>query len=503
METIYNHSEKREMTISIKDLLMRICYKWRVIFVCAVIFAVVFNGIGIIKDYREIQNQKDVANENVSEEAQLANALKETEQIRKTLKEREIADVDRAVETYGNLNKQYRSNMEYYQNSIKMQLDSSKIPMTMVKYAVDTHYEVEYPTIAKKDYTSTIVDSLCSVVESDDAYNKLANALENPTDVNYMKELITVNKELNTFDVEIMAPTSKDSEALSKIIKDIIENAGTELQGEFGEFDLVLLSDDFGEVADNSLLNEQTQIIGNINNVRSAISNLMTGMNDGQKNYYTALLKYNSLVNGDFETLEKDEIEQDNFDKTGTVEWINIKMCLVGIIFGILVVCVWVCIKYIVTGCLRTDSDIEEVFELCNLGTLRKEKKGKIDKMVLGLFQRNDILSTEDQIRIICANIKIIAQKNDVKNVYITGSSYSEDAKRIYNIICEKLSNDFENVNCGMPIVYDPESLQKMSESDGIVLVEKIDSSRYINIKKEIDMCILNQIPIIGSVVIE
>ena len=70
METIYNHSEKREMTISIKDLLMRICYKWRVIFVCAVIFAVVFNGIGIIKDYREIQNQKDVANENVSEEAQ-------------------------------------------------------------------------------------------------------------------------------------------------------------------------------------------------------------------------------------------------------------------------------------------------------------------------------------------------------------------------------------------------------------------------------------------------
>lgn len=54
-----------------------------------------------------------------------------------------------------------------------------------------------------------------------------------------------------------------------------------------------------------------------------------------------------------------------------------------------------------------------------------------------------------------------------------------------------------------MSIVYDPESLQKMSESDGIVLVEKIDSSRYINIKKEIDMCILNQIPIIGSVVIE
>ena len=55
----------------------------------------------------------------------------------------------------------------------------------------------------------------------------------------------------------------------------------------------------------------------------------------------------------------------------------------------------------------------------------------------------------------------------------------------------------------GKSVVYDPESLERMVSADGVVLVEMVDASPYADIQKELELCKMYKIPVIGSVVLE
>lgn len=495
------NDEEMEMTISIKDMLMRICLKWRVLFIWAVVFAVVFNALGILKDYKNFENQKQEAIEKTNKEIQLANAEKEVSQTEIGLSEREVADVRRVVDTYADMQERYETAREYIENSVRMQLDPSSVPTLEIHYNIDTKYQVEYPYIDKMDYTDSIINAYCDAVETNEALDSIHNAMSTEIGREYVKELISTKNDSNMLDINIIAPTEDDCVAIGEVIKDVVKKTTSKLKNQYGDFEITLTMDTYGNVANSQLLNEQTTVVSNLNNIRNTIVNMTTGMREEQKSYLNALLDLEAVQNGVVTDTAIDNLDEETRIEM-TINFIQAKMIIIGGGVGIFLVVCWMGCLYIFSARIRVVDDIEDVYGINNLGMLTiKKKKNKIDKKITEIFTGKDDFTYEEQIRMVCAGIRISSQKMGLKKIYITGSS-KENLENCCMEIAKRLEECSLEVEYGMSVLYDPESLEKMFKSDGVVLIEKVDSSRYKDVKKEKDICVNNKIPIIGAVVL-
>ena len=55
----YKNYDELEITVSIKDMIMRICLKWRQMLAWGIVLAVLFNCVGILKSYNAVQASKN------------------------------------------------------------------------------------------------------------------------------------------------------------------------------------------------------------------------------------------------------------------------------------------------------------------------------------------------------------------------------------------------------------------------------------------------------------
>ena len=142
-----------EMTISVKDLLLRILLKWRMILVWMLIGAVVLDGVGYVRSARAVKLAQEAIKTPEDDEEQMLLAVSQAEE---KLSTREVSEVQTAVGTYLSYQKEYQDTLAYNTNSIKMQLDPNKVPTMMLQYYIDNHYQAVYPVIEARDTTSDI-----------------------------------------------------------------------------------------------------------------------------------------------------------------------------------------------------------------------------------------------------------------------------------------------------------------------------------------------------------
>ena len=167
-------------------------------------------------------------------------------------------------------------------------------------------------------------------------------------------------------------------------------------------------------------------------------------------------------------------------------------------------VALYVGMRYLLSGKLRTSADISECFGVTVIGKVKKnEKKSKIDAWIKSIFYGEDGFSYEEHIRMVCAGVRIAAQKHGYEKVYITSASNNDVIKKCMSEIGDGLKEQKVCVESGPSIIYDPESLEKMASSDAVVFIEEIDGSRYQDIKTELEKAHMNQNAILGCVVLE
>lgn len=501
METYSGKNEGMEMSISIKDMLMRVCLKWRAMIVWAIVFAILFNGIGILKDYKAVQAQKKLEAEDNNRDIQLEMAKKELAKTKKELNDREILDVQRALNSYDELQEKYELNNEYYENAIKMKVNALAAPTLTINYDIDTKYQIEYPVIDKKDYTSAIISAYCDEIQSEKTVDMILDNMSSKIERGYISELISLSSQNSRLCIKIIATTKEECVAMGEVVKDVVSNATTTVKNRYGDFDINLVKDSYDVIADNDLLDDQTSVVHNINSIRSSIGNITSLMNENQKNYYAAVLDYESNVNP---AKEADAVENINVEEPSAyvVKTVHLKMLILGIVFGIFIVSCMTGIIYVFASRMRAEDDMEEIYGIHHLGTLSvKPRKNIIDKLIWEAFYGKNDFTYEEKLRMIDAGIKVYAKKMNMQKIFITGSC-RERLEKYYEEVAEKLKEDALDVQYGVSIIWDPESLEKLAESDGVVLVEKVGSSFYKEIKKEIEICTSTKIQIIGTVIL-
>lgn len=191
------------------------------------------------------------------------------------------------------------------------------------------------------------------------------------------------------------------------------------------------------------------------------------------------------------------------------LQLVSVTNIVLGAFVGAFVICGWVAVPYFVSGKLRTKGDMKDGFGVTLLGSVRrtKVKEQKFDKVDRWLektfFSEKEGFSEADRIGMICTDIKLAAQRAQMKKLYLTGAADDSECKELMELLSGKLEDSLGEVSYGKSVVYDAGSLEILVESDGVVLVERVDASDYADIERELEFCKRYEIPVIGCVVVE
>ncbi|MCD8053388.1 MAG: hypothetical protein LUF00_04980 [Lachnospiraceae bacterium] len=494
-----------EITIDIKDCIRQILLKWRQICVCMLLGALVMGAVGALRAYQNAQARM-TSDEN-AEAAESLEAENEFQAAEDVLTDREIQEVAAAAQLYETYYEELASTMEYVQTSVKMQLDPNGVPTLVLQYYIDTDYQVVYPVLDEKDMTENIINSLIARLDTTALYEEVAAGLEGAPESSTVQELISLGSSEDLLTITVLGLDQDYCETIAGILKNAVEEELEELRTLYGEFDMTLISESFSEEVNTSLLSSQQAQVTSMNTIRTAINNLTSGMTDDQKTYYYLVLDRAAAEDSAEETEAEDTGETAGTESV-SVQWLNLKYILLGLLAGAFLAIAWYGLRYILSPRLRVSGDMKDVYDVRVLGELtgtqgRSSSRNALDRRILSLFYSGaGELSEEERLRMICADVRITAEKASMKRIYLTGTGSAERMEEAARQISEKLQGEIESVCYGKSVVMDPESLEALAASDGVVLVEQIDSSRYDDVKRECELCALNHVSVIGSVVL-
>lgn len=493
-------------TVAIKELLLNILLKWRLIILSMIVFAILLGTYAAVNSYKKAETIKN----------QEKNA--DYSQYETGLMDNEIAEVNNAVEDYLTYYKTYSNYKTYNTNSIKMQLDANKVPTLKTVYKISGNINVK-----------NICDSYIEMIPSDDICQQIQKNLDANSEVSYIKELISIydsledtatmggqeistvlkEDEQNVEDnsllmiVNIIADNQENCEMMGEIIQNEIENMSPEIKKQLGDFTIQKIGENYSEEANKQLLKTQQESLTEMNNVNVLMNNVDASLSEAQKLLFSAMLNDTTKKLENEENGKNEEIIEEN---TQEIQIIHVKYIAFGAIIGIFLGCFYAMCKFLLNRHLVSNCFISE-----DVGSLvleefpsKKKKKigGFIDRWITSFFKDEKIASEREKMKMLCGNINIALQKNPMSKLYITGTVESPEK----NQIIEELKSNFQNKNViletGDSILKNIDSLEKFVETEGVIFIEQIGKSLVQDIYEETECCKKYDVTNLGFILI-
>ena len=474
-------TKRKETDLEITDFLWELIRNWRVIAVCLVIGAVLLCGYQYVKDSRNTKVTTDEA----------------VEEYNKTLEEMEASlgaqDLDQVYGAVA-IKKQLDEKSIYAKSSPLMAINAYEESVILLQYLVksDSGNAAEI-AVMYQDYllNGEIASELieCSISSEKSTYVKETNE--------------------SSFSVRIRGKNEEECKELAEIVQSGLDAYSQKLTENFPVQQLQLLSQSQNVIADQELAQLQDDTALAIKNLGEHLDTIKSKMNGNQLELYveytenqpqedTAEPESDSAADMDTEETQNTAVQQNAH--------ISVSKFVIGGILGVVLACIFVLLKYLFSGSLRSEEEIKTLYHSNILGTIRSSMKGKhnkIDRWYAGArYGKAGKLSLETEIELICANLKIICKISDNQKVYLTGSNLSEIPAGIIEKLVTECQTNGLTLIVGKEINYYAKALEEMAETGQVVLIEAMRKSRYKEMYQEVISCREHQLPVLGTIVV-
>ena len=224
------------------------------------------------------------------------------------------------------------------------------------------------------------------------------------------------------------------------------------------------------EMQDQGDINAKIELV----KATQQLLNIYVDFSDGQKAYYVSLFNEDNLDN------KLIDLKPANIDNNISKERL-FKYVLMGAILGEFILVFAFALNYFLTPKLRVVDDLRTAFHLSVIG-ITESKNFKSDFLSRCIYAR--------------------AKKADAKKIFLISSSDDEIINKGMDTICTQLDGTDIILNARNCIISDSEVINAIFESDGVVLLEGIGRSLYDDIDREVELCKIVGVPILGVVVI-
>ena len=468
-----------ERGINIRDLLWTLIAAWKFI----VLFIIIFSALLGIWKYAG--DKKSAANaQTIKADTNITDELSEEEQ--------------QAVEKAKDYQTQIAERQKYLDESILMNLNPYEKNVVVLQYYVDTGYQINVNEEISKDYINEIIQTYKTCIANDGMQNELAEKLDWNVKPVYIGELLAAfgdTDDAGTFSVVVSGEDATKAEELADQVEEFLVEYQDVVSEKIGEHDLTLVSRYDAVIVDNSLAVSRF-------NVEKYIDDLSNGLD-------ALIADFNEIQLAEYEGEENVQTTQNVQTTAKTSVSVNKKYVLLGGIVGLFISCVWIILKYMLSGKLRSKEEIQELFGLRVLGSLERENSEKnfrnpIDRKI-EICRKHEHWDADEQRKFVASNLKMACRKNGLTQLYITTSLQRLDEKELQEIqaLLEELRIQGIEAAFGENIVYDVENFEQMAANKNVVLVEKVGNSEFVLIEKEMVMCEEQGLNLVGTIVIE
>lgn len=500
--------EKEDRDLGILGCFWHLIEHWRLVFLSAIIFSILFGALKYVKDTRELQES----------------ALKNTQ-----LQANSVSDIEKRMEM---LSGSQKDNMQmaaklvdalietksYAENSSIMDLDPYNVDRVVLQYTVKADKnriellhayknciftEESKETIVAASGGSISVDDVEDMIAINDSENMLLSTNKGNVSYNGISEIEGTGKDGKSIIYFTIRGFGKDNAAdMAETVKKIINDYSIEASQLKGAHELVLVSENILQGRDQSIVELKNDTYKNLFDLNEKIRVLKTSMDGEQVNLiedYQVALTSESDGN---ETVQKSErIVESTVSLSKT--WI-----LLGLIFGVAVSFGIGVLWWFEGGKLNYAEELQHDFNIPILGTFVKRKKHKIfgfvDDWIYRIKNRNITILTEDQeYHIILSRILLKAKKETAKEVYLIGTvpeCFADNSLVLR--LTEELRKQGVTLTKGNHIGYDSEMLLKVSETGYVIFWEETGVSKYQEIIREVMLCKEQNVNILGSIVL-
>lgn len=474
-----------ERDINLIDLFWEICLKWRSILLCAIIFAVIVGGWKSLKNYNQLSQKQE--------------SIK-------------TGDINLAKESLEKINvyfeyKDLLSNQqEYNKKSPLMQLNANGFYNGTVTYFIDNYYQVEYPVILKTDNINGIVGHYRSELSSGAFYDKLSTITG--INSNYCADIIKINENINTltdksvsylFEINIYSNDKALCEKILEAVKEEVSNSISSVKEKFGEHSITLISSECKFTSNDDIRVKQLDKINNTNIIFNNLNNII-------KTFTSEELTYIEVHDKEIESNNQEEIKDYNESVLSVIEK---KYIAFGAFIGVAIIIFYTIFLYLISNKIRITDSIELLFGIKVFGKIPMDnpQKGKIfgfvDKQINKMrYYNKKSFSKEKSLELIIAGIKIAAKKSKISNIFITSSVVNGKQKDVIKTLAQDLKKWEIEIIEGDSILYNAEALEVSTEIGHAILIESVSQSEYQDIAKEIEMCIYQDIKILGAIIL-
>lgn len=438
-----------EREIDLKDLLFFVLRKWRIVLLTALILAVLTGGYKLGKGLLEQQNGDHIASIEKQFESDKKDYLQNKDTYESSIK---------------NLTANIQYEEEYQENSILQKIDPYK------KWVASADVFVKMEDTKQENSVNVFdTDPADSVLKAYESAVKKGNEIQNLSkekglDLTYLNELIRVNPDYQSNMLTITATDTDESgaqEILDVILKNL-QDKYSDVQQNLGEHSIVIMNQNLSTKVDQDLAKNQKSRMENLSSMRKSLEDTEAKLEDLKEPKAPAALSGRGLIK------------------------LGIKYGVLGGVGGGFLVCFFACILFCLNSRVYNSDEIKARFEIKILGNFVKVKKkralSKIDSW-LDKMEGLEYVSDKSVYERIVASIGLYTEKNQL--ILLTGTAKEADINKVAADLKEWLP-DF-NFESAMDMNKNPETLTKLPNVDGIILIEKIGESNYNDIKNELE----------------
>lgn len=453
-----------EQEIDLKDLMFSVLKKWRGILLLAVVLGVILGGYKLASAIKTNNNPEYIA----EQKDNYAKDLESYENKRIGL-EQEVENINRSLEELN----------EYQEQSVLMQISPCNKPVATAELYVNAE---------DGRITGNLIKIYESLLKQEQLVEKLSQEFN--MDSQYIQELITVN----SYAEGVVAVEKGENSLLDGLMEkntylteniNMLEIQVTHVDKETAQDILDTLLDCLEQESEDvaTLAGVHTLQIMN----QGTTSIVDTGLSDWQQ-------KMTSLKTSLDTTLTAKQTELDGLEEPKEVSTSmmaslkqGIKYGILGGVLGAFVYVFFVCVAFLMSDKLYSEKELKNRFGLKILGVMptvsRKRAFAGIDNWLEKLEGRNVQISEGTVYQVIAANIK--NYMGDGRKILVTGKV---DNQKVDEILAQLrvILPEYEWVAGGDMAIH-PDTLQKLPECDGVVLVEERSHTTYSAVAQELE----------------
>lgn len=478
----------RDQEISLNLLLWRIVKAWRVWVPITIVFSIMVPWLQYASAVAGYKQALRVYEEGIQEDGEQYDNMSIDSFTRE--EQLQLEDANRVKDLLD-------ENRKYAREAVSMSINPYQENVMILTYCVDTHYVANYNEEVGQNYTSTILSALSSYAASGLDQSEVWSENSDVILEKHLGELVSseVFSTGNNFSITVIYEDEETLHGVADNIKVLMNEKTKELSENISDFDLILVSEDYEIREDYNLASKQQSVQNTIYNYDTSLTNLVSSMTDDQLDYFE---RVTSKTEGNIEIADE---EMDIPIKPTP----HMKYVIVGAMLGIFLAVLLIALQYIFSGKLHSTLELAEIFSMRQFGVicLSSQMRG-IDRIIDKLKNcRRKRMSEEDTLRLAISNAILYCKKENIHQLFVTGTEIEKMPKDWINKIFEYCREHEISVICGENLNYDAASLENAVKLENVLLIEQAEVALTWEIEQEIRTLQNQGVNLVGYIGIE